>query len=420
MRSIFIPLFIASVFIGTAAQAQLGKNEKKLEKLYIKYKDTFRLGELYLENGLVNEGKALIEKKMIGGNCSYCREKLDYLLYRSNFPKEKNMEYDRAVGLMGPTAAHFPEAMAIFHSLDADGAYPLASFNLSQQFESGAWATHNYDSAVRYCQRAADGGYPPAMYRLAEYYYYGDGHKYRKCTPAHEGALDYAKAIFWYKEAAAKGHGEAITRLDLLQKATDTAAFDRALQAYRQDDYKTALYWWTIVADGSQSAAACFNVGLIYNTQGIPQYNINRAKDWFDNAGSLGFAKGYFMAGEMVKKMGYGNYAMEYYQKAADMGYQPAVAAKQQIQDYVDAVLRQRQIDALAYNRYVNEQWDKKAAHSSTIVQSNNEKPRTWCSACAGSGRTHTTIYGGARGKDGSTVFGQYSPCSACGGKGSK
>lgn len=57
MRPVFLLscIFIAA-FTSTVTHAQLSKEQKKIEKIYIKYKDTVRLAELYLENGRVSEG----------------------------------------------------------------------------------------------------------------------------------------------------------------------------------------------------------------------------------------------------------------------------------------------------------------------------------------------------------------------------
>ena len=50
---------------------------------------------------------------------------------------------------------------------------------------------------------------------------------------------------------------------------------------------------------------------------------------------------------------------------------------------------------------------------------SSSVKGTVTCGACHGTGQIHETIYGGAKGANGQTVFGSYSQCTACGGKGS-
>ncbi len=48
------------------------------------------------------------------------------------------------------------------------------------------------------------------------------------------------------------------------------------------------------------------------------------------------------------------------------------------------------------------------------------EKFKATCSSCYGSGKTHETVYGGYKAKNGTTQFGAYSMCTACLGRGYK
>lgn len=90
-----------------------------------------------------------------------------------------------------------------------------------------------------------------------------------------------------------------ITLIAILSAAVCAAAdFAAGLKAYENGDYATALKEWQPLAD-SGSAAAQFNLGLLYyDGHGVPQ-NYSEAKRWFERAANQGYAKAQHNLGAM-------------------------------------------------------------------------------------------------------------------------
>jgi TPR repeat protein len=74
--------------------------------------------------------------------------------------------------------------------------------------------------------------------------------------------------------------------------------FAAGLKAYENHDYATALKEWRPLAEKG-SAAAEFNLGLLfYDGRGVAQ-DFNEAAQWFERSADRGYAKAQYNLGEM-------------------------------------------------------------------------------------------------------------------------
>lgn len=108
----------------------------------------------------------------------------------------------------------------------------------------------HYRHAMRRFRQAAAKGNGEAMYTIGVLYGQGNG------VPQ-----DYAKAMTWCRKAAAKGNGEAMNAIGALYDHGDGVA----------QDYAKAMAWWRkAAAEGNDSAM--FNIGTLYDRgDGVPQ-----------------------------------------------------------------------------------------------------------------------------------------------------
>ncbi len=144
------------------------------------------------------------------------------------------------------------------------------------------------------------------LYMLGEMYYFGIGAR-----------PDFAAAVKWYREAAAKGHQGAEDRL----KERTLRIFCRAseqcearsqlalgwMYSHGKDvrqDYGEAFKWYSMAAEQG-NAVAEYNLGYMYqNGNGIPQ-DIAKAAKWYEAAAEQGKAEAQFSIASMYES-GYG------------------------------------------------------------------------------------------------------------------
>lgn len=284
------------------------------------------MGFLYIKHGYIDEGAALVKKAIAKGDCFNCEAGLAYALYISGFPKNVVQACESAAEKLNNPAT-VNAAIATLRKLDTQDNIPMAAYYLAGGFANGAIHPQQIeiDSAIYYYQKAAIQRYPPAMYALGEVYQYGNSKGIPVPTDRNKYAylIDKKRARYWYGESAKSGNKSAQQKVEQLDKALAAAAVTDASDAYTKgynafeaQNYDEAYRWWKISALQGQDADAYFGLAILHESGKVPGYSYTTA--------------------------------MEYFQKAADLGMKNALAEKQKIQDYLDAVSAARQRAATA------------------------------------------------------------------------
>jgi TPR repeat protein len=216
-------------------------------------------------------------------------------------------------------AASLNSALTTLRKFEAQGDVPVAAYYLARGFEDGYIHApkKEIDSAIYYYQKAAVQAYPPAMFCLGRLYQYGTGndHPIPRAQNSNAYLIDKKKARYWYNEAAKNGNKMASLRVDLLDKteaAADlSAAYMKGYDAFEAKNYQEAYRWWKVSALEGKDADAYYGLAVLHHLGKAPGSDLNTA--------------------------------MEYYQKAADMGMKEALAEKQKILDYFTALNAARQ-----------------------------------------------------------------------------
>ncbi|WP_316831889.1 SEL1-like repeat protein [Pedobacter aquatilis] len=216
------------------------------------------------------------------------------------------------------------EAIALLRKYDKKGNIPSASYYLAQGFQNGQInaGKKEIDSAIYYYQKAATQGYQAAMYPLGLLYEYATGNDYP--TPVAQNMfaylIDNKKARYWYNEFAKTGNQLALIKVNSLDKVIKTTeasdAYAKGYDAFDAKNYEEAYRWWKISAFEGNNASAYFGLAILHHLGKAPNNSYTTA--------------------------------MEYYQKAADMGIKDALTEKQKIKDYLNAVELARQKAATA------------------------------------------------------------------------
>ena len=76
------------------------------------------------------------------------------------------------------------------------------------------------------------------------------------------------------------------------------ADFQTALDAYNTGDYETAYAVWLPLAENG-SAAAQFNIGLLYDKGAGREQDLRQAVDWYARSADNGFGRAQFRLGEL-------------------------------------------------------------------------------------------------------------------------
>ncbi len=218
------------------------------------------------------------------------------------------------------------------------------AFQLANVYSHSA----NYaDSASFYFQFSADRGYVPAMLHLANEYDYRDMY-----------------AIYWYRQAAAKGNAEAAQEVADIITGMDNP-FAKGNAAYKNNNMDLAMQLWKVDYKINKNANAAFNVGILYQQKGRT-VDWSYAVDWFDNACRLGMVEGCMIAAKLCNDEGQRGMAMDRWEKAVALGN--TVAAGYINKTNSDIVAEQAQKDAYwsAYNKKVND-----AINNGTYVNPN-------------------------------------------------
>ncbi|PZF78696.1 hypothetical protein DK847_02515 [Aestuariivirga litoralis] len=127
---------------------------------------------------------------------------------------------------------------------------PTAQFIVAGRYLDGQGVPQDFAKALYWYQQAANGGLAPAQYRLATLYELGKGTE-----------IDTAKALAWYERAALAGNVKA------MHNAAVIAAGDKAGPA----DFDRAFRWFKAAAERG-FADSQFNLAILYERGlGTPQ-----------------------------------------------------------------------------------------------------------------------------------------------------
>lgn len=375
------PLYSLDKF--RAERLEFSKWDKRDIKKAKKEGDLKALGFIYLDNGFFEEGIPIVKQAIAKGNCEDCEYQMAMIVYKGHFPRPViGACYRAGDSIRSNYREQVIPAIAKLRKLDRQGV-PMASYHLAYAFERSQihLGKKEIDSALYYYQKAANQGYPPAMSNLAKLYHYGGGSVTRKSPAESVSLVDLKKARYWHNEVAKLGDKESIEIVALFDKAASANAFDKGYEAFEAKKYDEAYAWWKASAKIDQEGAACYNLGIIHLLGKAPEHNYkdyDGARVWFQDACHLDYAKGCFYAGKMNTE--FGRTAMEYYQKAADLGYEGALEEKQKIQDYADAVIADRKKSAEEYLAKVKKDYENFRAPSSTPMPNNNIQQATYSS----------------------------------------
>ncbi len=281
------------------------------------------IGYMYVNHGAVAEGSALLKKAIAKGQCDNCAYSLAIIDYKSRLPKAALEACESAAEAMKQNHSVNAAVFAL-KKIETKGDMPVAAYYLGNGFEKGLIHSpkKEIDSAIYYYQKAAVQGYPPAMYALGLLYQYGTGNDFPTPADRNKNAylIDKKRARHWFSESAKLGFAQAtikVTWLDKAEEATEMEkAYGKGYDAFEANNFEEAYRWWTKAALEGNDAEAYFGLAILHQLSKAPASSLNTA--------------------------------MEYYQKAADLGMKEALAEKQKIQDYFNAVNVARQRAAAA------------------------------------------------------------------------
>jgi len=169
-------------------------------------------------------------------------------------------------------------------------------------------------------EKAAELNHPRSCWMMGQSYQYGWG------VP-----VSQTDAVFWYRKGT-----------ELNNEDSQISLADLLFESKKKDDWKESVNWYGLVAErGNQNALKAKNqLGRCYLYGKGIEYNLDKAMELFEFCGEQGYAGGWFMLGEMyAKRMGVEidlPLALEYYQKAIDLGHPEA----QTQYDYYKALIK--------------------------------------------------------------------------------
>jgi TPR repeat protein len=296
------------------------QNGKKVKEETALVKDIEKIYENILPNDKNN--------KVIAESSSAERAVADY-------------SYDMAKGMYHFLIKEYTEALKYFKTA-ADKGEHEAMMYLGAMYYDGLGVAKDCNKAYQWTWKAKDKGNAKAALHLGNMYYAG------KCV-----VQSYSEAYKWFKVAAAKGEAGAEYNIALLFELGQGVdknfqpAFYRfkgaADKGSHKGAYKTGLYYYYSY-DGT-GVEKNIPQALKYMLQAEPEftqdpnYYNTLAYCFFENGDfnkailalqkavkvDPDYANGYDSMGEMYLKSGNKTKAIEYYKKAAQMGYDNAI-----------------------------------------------------------------------------------------------
>lgn len=184
-----------------------------------------------------------------------------------------------------------------------EGGDSTSVYNLALSYEDGNGVAKDEEKAFELFNKAAELGRTDAKRNVGRCYFYGIG------TPE-----DKTKALEWFRKAAEKK--------DAYSQYYIAKCYDEGIGGVAQDFAQSRSWAEKAVQNGSNNAKYYVGKGYFYGYGVVQNYSIA-----FRNLSGIKNADAYMLLGRMYEE-GLGvdiNYekAVEYYQKARDMGYGP-------------------------------------------------------------------------------------------------
>lgn len=168
---------------------------------------------------------------------------------------------------------------------EAESGEARAQYYFSQMLASGHGMERDHDKRAREMLRmSAESGYAPAQSTLGNVYQYGNG-----------VVTSYIKAIEWYTQAANQGYAEAQRNLALIYQEGPDGSEEMSLAYVRGEiepveiDYAKAAYWFRQAAERGDAVSQNELCGLYYRGFGVP-LDYRRAAYWCRVAAEGGYA----------------------------------------------------------------------------------------------------------------------------------
>lgn len=309
----------------------------------------------------------------------------------------------------------YPDAAAWFEKA-ANLGNAQAQYNVAICYEDGTGITASQETANSWYLKAAQLGLAKAQNAVGAYYEKGRGI-----------TQSYAEAAKWYQKAADQGYAMAQNNLGVLY--TDGLGVTQS--------YTEALKYYQLAA-AQDYAKAKFNIGVLYfKGNGVTASRPDAIKYW-EQAADNGYMPAMKLLGSYYEllepnKDGYKK-ALNWYLKATKFNDADAIYQVGLLCDNGLGTERNVEIAKNAYN-LAAQLGDERAKIALADLEAEppvqvKEKPKrrerqqveVSCMTCFGSGKVHHTIPGGGVSVDRygnrTTVFGEYTSCSVCGGKG--
>lgn len=195
------------------------------------------------------------------------------------------------------------DKMIEWYQRGMDGGDSTSVYNLAMSYESGNGVAKDETKAFELFHKAAEMGRTDAKRSIGRCYFYGIG------TPE-----DKVKALEWFRKAA--------ENRDAYSQYHIAKCYDEGIGGVAQDFAQSRSWAEKAVQNGNNSAKYYVGKGYFYGYGVMQNYSIA-----FRNLSGIKNADAYMLVGRMYEE-GLGvdvdyEKAVEYYQKAKDMGYGP-------------------------------------------------------------------------------------------------
>ncbi len=152
---------------------------------------------------------------------------------------------------------------------------------------------------------------------------------------------DYATAFKYYRQAATKGHTEAMWNLGFCYMA-----------GYGVDQDQDTGYTWILKAANKGFADAMTTVGICYKNGLAVEQDYTKAYEWFSKAIDAGDTYAEYMMGELFEMCDDMETAEKYYRVAAEHGESDAIERLTEIEASYSSGMQEDTDFSIGYNYY--------------------------------------------------------------------
>lgn len=267
------------------------------------------------------------------------------LLHWTNAAKDGHVVAQGALGFMYLRGELVDQNQALgiqFLEQAAAQGHAKSCHTLGQHLLTGTSSKQHVTQAMTYWKKAAECNYAPALYDLGAIYEHG-----LSMDKSLEIHVDFVQAIHFYERAIDVGKlPEAMRALGRLYSSSHSMHQDRTDQEQEEQQPRTLVpgddtkaFWYFQQACHHGSIGAQFDLGACYLMgKGMKRPDPRRAAEAFFIAAKSGIVEAQFCLAQ-VFETGYPEHHMpidldqakEYYQEAADEGFEPAINALQHL-----------------------------------------------------------------------------------------